>query len=475
MSEIFKLRAFQKPTVNATKQRGTKTESGIDLKYDLKYTINNPDCSDVVFTCKDGIKIYASRFLLSTRSEMLRHLLCVPMREASTGQVSLEFGSAEFTVVLEYCYIEETPSLSLDNAVEVYRIAEFFILPRLKGIVVEYVEENLKDHAAAGRILSKAVKNIETNEESPIFAVVRRFFLGEKLVQGQLASLSKDALVVLLADINATKECPTDAFDLFKCIVDWAFEVVGVTENEARCNLLSYLDNAHKSSRKEISDFGIPHESITKIGEVIEPIIDNIPFEKMCSHQLVAIADTTFVSKDILFNELCKRVDFNTACGSTYVKRKFKWNPAGLRSSDDNTRIFRSLSHKANRAYRNLNNFDSMRVTSTSSLQNAGKIEWNIKVHSIGESSKNFLVGLYYNNKYVWYVSAAGRVTARGECVHTVLEFGQDTVVSFRADMTKRTCNVLVNGVDQGIVWTGIPPVVYPAACLPEGASCQFV
>ena len=67
-----------------------------------------------------------------------------------------DIGSAQFAVVLEYLYMENTTSLSLENAVAVFKAAEFFILPALQRRIVNYVKDNLSDFDSAGKI--KAIR-----------------------------------------------------------------------------------------------------------------------------------------------------------------------------------------------------------------------------------------------------------------------------------------------------------------------------
>ncbi|RUP50080.1 hypothetical protein BC936DRAFT_140397 [Jimgerdemannia flammicorona] len=453
-----------------------KTEPGLNLKQDLKASLNNPDYSDVTFTCKDGEKMYASRLLLAIRSEMLRNLL----RESSSNKVSLpEITSVQFAVVLEYCYTEETPSLTFENAVEVFMAAEFFILRRLQEIVVDYVKVNLADFASAGRMLSKAVETLERT------------------------------MLFLLADINAAKDSPTTSFDLFKSVVDWAFEIVGKTsEDEDRKNLLAFLNNPHDRREKVTpSDYGISSKAIEDIGKVIMPVVKNIPFGAMCLHQLAAIVDImTFIPDNILCAAFREHVEFDVfKCVAAFQKTRFTWNVASdspyasyLQLSEKKSIV--TNTHYYNRdnyygygggGYNIYNGYDSygdgiptcLQIISDSALPTAELIEWGIIVHTIGNNSSTqslFSIGLAGSDGAhgvalgQWGITGTGYATGAGMITHNISSL-EGATITFRANMTSRACTFLVNGIDQNVVWKDLPQLVYPSASLPDGASCEFV
>ncbi|RUS34931.1 hypothetical protein BC938DRAFT_477723 [Jimgerdemannia flammicorona] len=474
-----------------------KTEPGLNLKQDLKASLNSPDYSDVTFTCKDGEKMYASRLLLAIRSEMLRNLL----RESSSNKVSLpEITSVQFAVVLEYCYTEETPSLTFENAVEVFMAAEFFILRRLQEIVVDYVKVNLADFASAGRMLSKAVETFETNaEDNALFVAIRQYFLSRKLVEGQLASLSRPALKVLLADINAAKDSPTTSFDLFKSVVDWAFEIVGKTsEDEDRKNLLAFLNNPHDRREKKVtpSDYGISSKAIEDIGKVIMPVVKNIPFGAMCLHQLAAIVDImTFIPDNILCAAFREHVEFDVfKCVAAFQKIRFTWNVASDSPYASYLQLSENKSTVTNTHYYNRiggGRYHSygdgiptcLQIISDSALPTAELIEWGIIVHTIGNNSSTqslFSIGLAGSDGAhgvalgQWCITGTGYATGAGMITHNISSL-EGATITFRANMTSRACTFLVNGIDQNVVWKDLPQLVYPSASLPDGASCEFV
>ncbi|RUP42981.1 hypothetical protein BC936DRAFT_137810 [Jimgerdemannia flammicorona] len=465
-------------------------ELGFNLKQDLKATLNNPDYSDVIFTCKDGVIMYASRLLLSIRSERLHNLLCKKIHEPSPSKVSLpEITSVQLAVVLEYCYMEETPSLTLENVVEVFMAAEFFILPRLQEIVADYVKVNITDFASAGRILSKAVEILETNTgDNALFVVIRQYFLSKKLVEGQLASLSRPALKVLLEDTAVTKGSPTDSFDLFRFVVDWAFEIVGKTsEDEDRKNLLAFLNNPHDRREMQVapSDYGISSKAIEDIGKVIMPAVKNIPFGAMCLHQLAAIVDImTFIPDNILCAAFREHVEFGVVkCATAFQKVVFTWNVDSDSRYASYLQLSENKSKVTNIHYTPLRvRHDGvpacLRIISDSALPTAGLIEWSITIHTIGNNASSqslFSIGLAkMEGEHQWRITGTGVVTGAGTETYNISSLA-GTTITFRANMTSRVCTFLVNGIDQNLVWKDFPEEVYLSASLPDGASCEFV
>ncbi|RUS25988.1 hypothetical protein BC938DRAFT_471382 [Jimgerdemannia flammicorona] len=465
-------------------------ELGFNLKQDLKATLNNPDYSDVIFTCKDGVIMYASRLLLSIRSKRLHNLLCKKIHEPSPSKVSLpEITSVQLAVVLEYCYMEETPSLTLENVVEVFMAAEFFILPRLQEIVADYVKVNITDFASAGRILSKAVEILETNAgDNALFVVIRQYFLSKKLVEGQLASLSRPALKVLLEDTAVTKGSPTDSFDLFRFVVDWAFEIVGKTsEDEDRKNLLAFLNNPHDRREMQVapSDYGISSKAIEDIGKVIMPAVKNIPFGAMCLHQLAAIVDImTFIPDNILCAAFREHVEFGVVkCATAFQKVVFTWNvdsdsryASYLQLSENKSKV--TNIHYTPLRVRHDGVPTCLRIISDSALPTAGLIEWSITIHTIGNNASSqslFSIGLAkMEGEHQWRITGTGVVTGAGTETYNISSLA-GTTITFRANMTSRVCTFLVNGIDQNLVWKDFPEEVYLSASLPDGASCEFV
>ncbi|RUP50272.1 hypothetical protein BC936DRAFT_139795 [Jimgerdemannia flammicorona] len=290
----------------STKITSSRKLKGISLKQDLKSTIDDSMYNDVVITCNDGVDISASRIILATRCEILNTLLFEGVHKTRSEKVRLsEISSAQFTVVLEFIYTEEAPSLSFSNVIDVSKAAEFFMLPKLQELVAEYVKANLFDHITAGLIFSEAIEGLEASAADTLINVARQYLLKSPLVDEQFIALSKRALEMMLSNTIAIKNCRTSPFDLFKCVVHWAcvYSESGIGEQD--CNkLMAYFNDAHKRYGEEFhpTKYGVSDDLMKKVGKTLAPFIEKIRFQDMCPYHLAAVADAAnIVPSDLLY------------------------------------------------------------------------------------------------------------------------------------------------------------------------------
>ena len=112
---------------------------GISLQEDLKLLINSPTYSDIEILCKDRKKLYGCRAILAARSEVFNSLFYNGMKETYEKQISFpEINSAGMEIVLEYTYTGsvEKDSLTKDNIVDAFYMAEYFQLPDLQNLII---------------------------------------------------------------------------------------------------------------------------------------------------------------------------------------------------------------------------------------------------------------------------------------------------------------------------------------------------
>ncbi|KAG6543333.1 hypothetical protein Mapa_015247 [Marchantia paleacea] len=124
------------------------------LTSDILKMLNNPDSSDMTFMCQDGVKVYACRMLLVSRSSMLRNMLTNGMAESQQSEVVLhEITSPVLLIILEFiysgwiklhsiqkhaaAYASETPVANWKMMLETIRGARFFLLKTVEDIIIQ--------------------------------------------------------------------------------------------------------------------------------------------------------------------------------------------------------------------------------------------------------------------------------------------------------------------------------------------------
>ncbi|RUP45550.1 hypothetical protein BC936DRAFT_148028 [Jimgerdemannia flammicorona] len=373
-----------------------------DLKTDLKFSINNPGCSDVTFVCKDGVRKHAYRSILALRSDMFNSMLYGKMIESKSTEIPLpSTTSAQLQIILEYCYTDDTPSLSLDNAVHVFEAAEYFLLPRLQQFVVNHVDVNLHDYETAGIILSDAVRIAESSPMKDILlTTIRKYFLAKPLEYGMLRTLSREGLEAVLLDQAAVKACPTDAYTWLLCIVDWACDAIGddsIPEPQ-RVRILSALDIDCKLSKPLASPLTIalhiPPETRRHLEETISPFFRFVHFDQICSHRLVAVMDVLdFVPTNILCVAFRRNVVDNKVCPPSW--------PHGNGCVWDREHVGPSLRLSTNATLveyhpdkRGLQANAHQSVTGASPLTPDAACEWDVVVHSVSQGNGGIALGI---------------------------------------------------------------------------------
>lgn len=104
--------------------------------------------SDVVITCENS-KFHAHRIVLETRSKVLSAMLKSNMVEGRTGIVNIEgISYSIFEIFLRYLYTAMLPSLSIENAKELYKAADMYAVEELKKACSEYLNKNLSESTA---------------------------------------------------------------------------------------------------------------------------------------------------------------------------------------------------------------------------------------------------------------------------------------------------------------------------------------
>ncbi|PTQ26491.1 hypothetical protein MARPO_1380s0001 [Marchantia polymorpha] len=124
--------------------------------FDMLKMLNNPDSSDMTFMCQDGVKVYACRLLLVSRSSVLRNMLTNGMAESQQSEVVLhEITSPVLLLILEYIYtgwimlqsferrakvyLSGTPEACRKMMLETIRGARFFLLQTVEDLIIQHL------------------------------------------------------------------------------------------------------------------------------------------------------------------------------------------------------------------------------------------------------------------------------------------------------------------------------------------------
>src|SRR5436189_154244 len=111
---------------------------GYSLEQDLRSLVNNSKYSDIEILCGDEKKLYGCRAVLAARSEVFDRLLYNGMKESNEKQISFPtINITEMEIILEYIYTGsiQIESLTKDNIVEAFYVADYFQLPDLQNLI----------------------------------------------------------------------------------------------------------------------------------------------------------------------------------------------------------------------------------------------------------------------------------------------------------------------------------------------------
>merc|ERR1712157_431856 len=123
----------------------------------MRDMVNESEFSDVTFIVEDR-NIYAHKTILANRCEHFAAMFRSGMRESHETEIPLPNVSyAVFLLVLEYLYTDSV-KIPLEHAVDLFLIAEFYQITRLKEMCTVVVRRNLNaDNAST--LLQSAHEN----------------------------------------------------------------------------------------------------------------------------------------------------------------------------------------------------------------------------------------------------------------------------------------------------------------------------
>ncbi|CAB5384208.1 unnamed protein product [Rhizophagus irregularis] len=303
------------------------------LGADLRAMFNNPVYSDIIITCKDGGVVYGSKLLLAARSDVFARLILNNEennnrnnnRESRNTFSSndnhitfTEFSSSTLLIILEFLYMGDImiESLTLNNIVEAYLGAEYFLLAGLEEIIITFLDNALKcsaDNNLAAKLLTQASEFMLPSSDDLFFRTLHNSLVITPLETIEYHNLTAEGLSFILSPTNMDttyEEFVTPEYGVFRYIVLWAAHhcnnnnlVVSYFEpllppsdhaehldaNEIEQLRKSHEKNKKKSKSKEIKDmimallnpllpfvdFKLIHPSV--LANIIEPLDIIVP------------------------------------------------------------------------------------------------------------------------------------------------------------------------------------------------------
>src|SRR6266480_1407935 len=259
---------------------------GYSLEQDLRFLINNSKYSDIEILCGDEKKLLGCRAILAARSEVFDGLLYNGMKESYEKQISFpDINSVVMKIILEYIYtgLIKEESLTKDNMVEVFYVADYFQLPDLQNLIINTIKDNLEENYAESyspELLSKVADTMPWSEDNILLNSLAETVATIPLNNIEFGRLSIAALQHLLSCTHE-KEKPfaTSEYEVFRYSAILAAKQVS---NDAYKTLVKRLPTLEQIK----NSFQVVNNSITDHQEVakeLEPLIRFIDFKKIKS------------------------------------------------------------------------------------------------------------------------------------------------------------------------------------------------
>src|ERR1043165_9271438 len=194
---------------------------GYSLEQDLRSLVNNPKYSDIEISCRDEEKLYASRAILASRSEVFDRLLYNGMKESYENQITFpEIDTSGMKVILEYVYtgsIKEE-SLTTDTIVEAFNAADFFQLPDLQDIIIKTVKNTNYAATYSPELLTKVADTTPLSEDNTLLNLLVEALSIIPLNTIEFGRLSITALQYFLSCTYGKKEklFATSEYEVFR-------------------------------------------------------------------------------------------------------------------------------------------------------------------------------------------------------------------------------------------------------------------
>jgi len=156
------------------------------LEDDMNNLLNNEKYSDVSFEV-EGKKIFAHRNILAIRSNYFANLFDSGMRESTNNVIKMDDTASHAAVytLLQYLYTGKV-NVSADTAFEVMKLAEGYLLERLKFLCEEIVIQAIDIESAPSLLM-----------EAEHYACTQLKLYCIEFIQLHKDSIDKEALKIL--------------------------------------------------------------------------------------------------------------------------------------------------------------------------------------------------------------------------------------------------------------------------------------
>ncbi|CAB5189686.1 unnamed protein product [Rhizophagus irregularis] len=318
---------------------------GYSLEQDLRFLINNPKYSDIEILCEDEKKLYGCRVILAARSEVFERLLYNGIKKSYETQIFFpKINSTEMEIVLEYIYTGSVKeeSLTKDNIIETFYVADYFQLLNLQGFIMKTFKNILKKNYTedySPELLSKFVERMPLMENR-IYSVFLNLLVEAvaniPLNTIEFGRLSIAGLQYLLScTYEKEKHFTTREYEVFRYSAILAAKQVSNDAFKTLLKRLPTLDQIENSIQVESE----PITDHQKVAKELEPLVEFINFRRIKGSILVdMIEPLEIVPAKIILNiyrQCIKSNNFNlndirgipkieyvwdeTACGSKLV------------------------------------------------------------------------------------------------------------------------------------------------------------
>ncbi|EXX71282.1 hypothetical protein RirG_079890 [Rhizophagus irregularis DAOM 197198w] len=449
---------------------------GYSLEQDLRFLINNPKYSDIEILCEDEKKLYGCRVILAARSEVFERLLYNGIKKSYETQIFFpKINSTEMEIVLEYIYTGSVKeeSLTKDNIIETFYVADYFQLLNLQGFIMKTFKNILKKNYTedySPELLSKFVERMPlmVNRIYSVFLnLLVEAVANIPLNTIEFGRLSIAGLQYLLScTYEKEKHFTTREYEVFRYSAILAAKQVSNDAFKTLLKRLPTLDQIENSIQVESE----PITDHQKVAKELEPLVEFINFRRIKGSILVdMIEPLEIVPAKIILNiyrQCIKSNNFNLNDIRGIPKIEYVWDETACGSKlviGDNGKVIR--------VPKGLGSWRSFRAKMV--LEYSYIYEWDViieKASWVGVASENLNYEDFAGNQpNGWVLGSCGGCYNSGYYKNDYcLSFGDGARITVHLDMNKRTCAFTVNGTKYPEVpsWNNLPSKLYPVASL---------
>ncbi|RIA91580.1 hypothetical protein C1645_767218 [Glomus cerebriforme] len=493
------------------------------LGADLRAMFNNPVYSDIIITCKDGGVVYGSKLLLAARSDVFSRLILnnednnnrdnrnKDNRDTfSTDDNHItftEFCSSTLLIILEYLYMGDImiESLTLNNIVEAYLGAEYFLLPGLEEIIITFLDNALKcsaDNNLSAKLLTQASEYMLPSSDDVFFRTLHNRLVVTPLESIEYNNLTAEGLLYVLSPSNMDtdyEEFVTPEYGVFRYVVLWAahrcnnsnsvvtyFEPLLPSSDHAEhldANEIEQLRKSHEKNKKKSKSKEIKE----KIMVLLKPLLSLVDFKLIHPSVLANIIEPLdIVPNDMLIEAFRYQAQLPAGSGPRRNRGTITAKPENLRFQWSQQACGKQcvLMESDTLLKSNSRKFEWARASLP--IRGHEIYEWDIYIE---ETCKHLWIGVCTERRHkVDYSTYLGRsnygwvLGSNGSLYHNNqlyskgygVKFGKGDRVTVHLNMGNRSLAYSINGVRYGEAWNTLPAELYPAVSLKKSAKVRI-